>query len=77
MQKVLISIPDELAERMRTAIPARKRSKTIAKLIELEVKRREQQLYECAKAVEEDALLHEDRADWDVTLGDGLDDEAR
>ncbi len=77
MEKVLISIPDQLALRMRAAIPARQRSKTITHLIELEVKKREKALFECALAVEKDAALRKEMKDWDVTHEDGLNDESR
>ena len=76
MEKVLISMPDQLATRMRAAIPTRQRSKTIARLIEKEIKKRERALYECAAAVEKDSGLHHEMKDWDVTLQDGLDDES-
>jgi len=76
MGKVLISMPDELATRMKIAIPARQRSKTIVHLIEEEVKRREKRLYECAVAVEKDRNLRHEMEDWDITLQDGLDDES-
>ena len=76
MNKILISMPDQLAARMRAAIPARQRSKIITDLIEKEIKKREQSLYECAAAVEKDATLHNEMKDWDVTLQDGLDDES-
>ncbi|MCP4475612.1 MAG: hypothetical protein GY821_13810 [Gammaproteobacteria bacterium] len=79
MQRVLISIPDTLAMRMRAAIPAKKRSRVIASLIEHEVKMREQALRRCAQAVEKDAALAKELQDWDLTLLDGLesDDKAR
>lgn len=73
MQKVLISLPDQLASRLRATIPARQRSKIITRLIEAEVKRREKALYECALAVESDAALTKEMEEWDVTLTDGLD----
>ena len=76
MEKVLISIPDQLALRMRAAIPSRQRSKTITHLIELEVKRREKALFDCAAAVEKDAALRKEMKDWDVTQEDGLNDES-
>jgi hypothetical protein len=76
MKKVLISIPDDLAARMRVAIPARQRSKTITHLIEQEIEKREKTLYECAVAVEKDSKLHDEMKDWDVTLQDGLNDES-
>jgi len=77
VSKVLISMPDHLANRMKAAIPARQRSKVIAHLIEEEVKRRERSLYECAAEVERDSALNDEMKDWDITLQDGLDDESR
>ena len=76
MEKVLISIPGQLAARMRAAIPTRQRSKTITQLIEKEIEKREKALYDCAAAVEKEAALHREMKDWDVTLQDGLDDES-
>jgi hypothetical protein len=76
MSKVLISIPDDIASRMRAAIPDRQRSKVIVKLIETELKKREKALYDCAVAVEQDNLLNDEMDDWDVTLQDGLNDES-
>ena len=52
LSKVLISIPDQLAARMKAAIPQRQRSKIIVCLIEKEVEKRERELYDCAAAVE-------------------------
>ena len=76
MSKVLISIPDEIANRMRSAIPQRQRSKVIVRLIEKEIERREKTLYECALAVEQDAALNQEMGEWDVTLHDGLPNES-
>ena len=76
MTKVLISIPDKIAARMRSAIPQRQRSKVIADLIEKEVERREKSLFECALAVEKDNALRNEMDVWDVTLQDGLSDES-
>jgi len=75
MEKILISLPDQLASRMRSAIPARQRSKVLAHLIEEEIDRREKALYECALAVEQDKALTKDMSEWDVTLDDGLNDD--
>ncbi len=41
MEKILISIPNTLAVRMRASIPVRQRSKTIVHLIDKEVKKEE------------------------------------
>ena len=76
MNKVLISIHDQIASRMRAAIPQRQRSKVIAHLIEKEVERREKALYQCALAVENDQDLKEEMEDWNVTIQDGLHDES-
>lgn len=77
MTKVLISMPNQLVMRMRAAIPPRQRSKTIAHLIEKEIVKREQSLYKCAVAVENDAALNKEMQEWDITMTDGLDDESR
>jgi hypothetical protein len=52
--KVLLSLSDELYSRMQAVIPPRQRSKVVAGLIEEEIQKREQALYECALAVEQD-----------------------
>lgn len=75
MAKLLISLPQGLIIRLKAAVPDRQRSKIIQQLIEAEVKRREDALYKAALAVEKDQKLSEDMADWDVTAGDGLDDD--
>jgi metal-responsive CopG/Arc/MetJ family transcriptional regulator len=73
--KVLVSLPAELYARMQAVIPPRQRSKVVAELLEAEVRRREQELYECALAVEHDEQLQAEMADWDVTSGDGIETE--
>jgi metal-responsive CopG/Arc/MetJ family transcriptional regulator len=73
--KVLVSLPDNLYARMKAVIPARQRSKVVAGLLEEEVRRREQELYECALAVEQDEQLRAEMAEWDVTVGDGIEIE--
>jgi len=72
MHKILISLPDQLAKRMKAAIPERGRSKVIASLLEAEIAKREKKLYECALAVENDADLNADMEAWDLTIEDGL-----
>ncbi len=71
--KVLVSLSDELFARMQAVIPPRKRSKVVAGLLEEEVRRREQELYNCALAVEQDEQLQNEMADWDVSVGDGIE----
>jgi hypothetical protein len=76
MTNILISMPDQLASRMKSIIPPRQRSKVIANLIEGELNKRQQILYECALAVENDNVLHQEISEWDVTLQDGLENES-
>ena len=76
MHKILVSIPDQLAIRLRAAIPSRQRSKTISHLIEDEVAKREKLLYECAALVEKDLALNNEMKEWDTTSKDGLDNES-
>lgn len=76
MQKVLFSLPDHLVARMRASIPPKHRSKVIAGLLEHEIKRREEALYRCALRVEADEALREEMKDWEVTQGDGIEDES-
>jgi len=76
MHKVLVSIPDNLADRMKAIIPPRQRSKILVKLLEDEVKRREAELHQCALEVENDQALNAEMKDWDITIGDGIDAES-
>lgn len=70
--KLLISLPHDLASRWKAAVPPRKRSRVLRHLIENEIKRCEQKLYQCAQAVEKDEALAKEMKDWDVTLNDGI-----
>jgi len=61
---------------MRAIIPHRKRSEVISKILEEELKRREQELYKCACEVEKDEALNTEMLDWDVTVGNSIEPEA-
>jgi hypothetical protein len=58
---------------MTATNPPRQRSRLIAKLLEDELKKREQELYQAALAVEQDEELGAEMREWDVTLGDGIE----
>ena len=75
MQKVLVSLTDNLAVRMRAVIPNRQRSKVISEILEREVQKREKQLYQCAKNIETDDALNNEMSDWDIAVGDGIEIE--
>ena len=76
MEKILVSLPEDLVKRMKSVIPARKRSQVVKDLLEQEICRREEALFQCALAVEKDEALNQDMAAWDITVGDGIEPEA-
>jgi hypothetical protein len=76
MQKILVSLPDDLAARLKQMIPPRQRSRVIAEILESEINRREQALYQCAREVEADDALNNEMADWGVTVDDGIESES-
>ena len=76
MQKILVSLPDNLVARMKAVIPNRFRSKLVTELLEIEIKKREDELYSCACAVEADEGLNVEMEHWDVTIGDGIESES-
>lgn len=76
MEKILVSLPNDLVKRMKSVIPVRKRSQVVKDLLEQEIARREEALFQCALAVEKDEALNQDMAEWDVTTGDGIESEA-
>jgi hypothetical protein len=73
--QICIHLPEELAARFKTMVPARQRSAFVADLLDLALPREEDPLYRIALAVEEDEALAEEMADWEVTAGDGLGGE--
>mgnify|MGYP001183716907 CR=1 FL=1 len=77
MQKVLVSMPDTVLSRLRAVVPDRMRSKFITEVVEKEVRKREQALFECAQKVEKDKALNAEMVDWDATIGDGIEHESR
>ncbi|MBA4417043.1 MAG: hypothetical protein C0392_03895 [Syntrophus sp. (in: bacteria)] len=76
MEKILVSLPNDLVKRMKSVIPARRRSQVVKDLLEQEINRREEALFQCALAVEKDEALNKDMAEWDITAGDGIEPEA-
>ena len=76
MEEVLVSLPEQLATRMKAVLPREERSRTIAELIAREIDQREQQLARCARELEKDQHLQQDMKAWAATLNDGLSDEA-
>lgn len=73
MSKVMFSFPEQLVNRMKTAIPPRERSKVLACLLETEITKRERSLFLCAEELEKGKGVKKELANWDKKLGrDGL-----
>lgn len=75
MQQLLIRVPEELARRLKRRVPARGRSAFVQRLLEQALPPDEGEddpLYQAALAVEQDARLTAEMAEWDATVGDGL-----
>jgi hypothetical protein len=74
VQQILVSIPDELAVRMRSVITSGNRNRIISAILEKEIRKREQALYEAAVAVENDDAINAEMSDWEVAVDDGIID---
>lgn len=74
-RQILLRLPDELALRFRTRVPARQRSAFVQRLLEHALSEDEDDqdpLYLAAMAVEKDERLAEEMSEWDGALADGL-----
>ena len=71
--RVNFTLPEGIYDAFRVIIPKRQRSKVVSQLLKKEIERREKSISEIARAVENDKALSKERALWDKTLGDGLD----
>ena len=77
--QVLLHLPDDLASRFKAAVPPRQRSAFVAGLLQKALPEDEDPLYLIALEVEKDERLNAEMAEWDVVVGDGIEDtdEAR
>ena len=62
--RVTISLPDALARRFLAAVPDRRRSALVARLLEEELRRYEERLERACRAANRDAALAEDAGEW-------------
>ena len=74
--RVNFTLPRNVYMSLKASVPERKRSQLVARLIESELAKREDALYEAAKAVEKDKALNREMKDWEMTLDDGLGETA-
>ncbi len=76
MHKVLISVPEEVYVRMRTGIPDRQRSKVFTRLIESELARQEEAIYQAALALEKNEAACQEVKEWNNAFAnDGLEND--
>ena len=62
--RVTISLPDPLARRFQAAFPPRRRSSTVARLLEAELVRREGELAKACAGANADSRLAEEIVEW-------------
>jgi len=62
--RITLSLPDDLARRFLAAIPDRKRSAIVARLLEEELRRHEKQLEQACRAANQDAALATETTEW-------------
>ncbi len=78
-QQILIRIPEEVAARLKAVVPPRKRNKFVSQLVIDALEDYDQKLAGIAAQVtaeeQSDPERMQEIADWDVTVGDGIDDE--
>ena len=77
MTQLLLHLPDDLVRRLKRTVAPRQRSRFVQRLLEEALPPAEPEagdpLYQAALAVEADADLTAEMAEWEAaTLGDGL-----
>jgi len=75
-QQLLVRIPEELVRRLKRQVPARGRSAFVQHLLEQALAPEggdDDPMYRLACEVEQDDRLAAEMAEWDATVGDGLE----
>ena len=75
MTQMLIHLPDYLAEKFRSLIPAKQRSKYIESLLEEAFTKKDEELRLSAISLERDDDINKMIGDWDIASGDGIDED--
>lgn len=75
-EQLLLCLPDDLVRRFKRSVPSRRRSAFVQQLLEQalpSVQRNDDRLYQAALAVERDACLGAEMAEWEAaTVADSL-----
>ncbi len=72
MSQLLIHIPDSLANRFRSSVPAKQRSKYIENLLKASLLKEDKALLDCAKQIEQDPDINDLVLDFNNTSGDSV-----
>ena len=76
-QQSLTRLPEEVAAKLKAAVPARQRNKFVADLAATAVARHEDELAKIAAAVtheeKHNPKVAREMRDWEATVGDGLE----
>jgi metal-responsive CopG/Arc/MetJ family transcriptional regulator len=71
--RITISIPDSVARRFKAAIPPRRRSRLVARLLEHELEKRDKSLAAACRAANRDKALQHEIDEWQ-SFEDGIDE---
>ena len=69
--RMTLSIPDAVARRFRTAVPARQRSRVVTRLLERELGERDDTLAAACRAANSDRALQREIEEWQ-SFDDGI-----
>ena len=73
VMRVTLSIPDPTAHRFRAAVPPRRRSRLVTRLIEEELAKRDDALAAACRAANSDAALAREVEEWQA-FDDGVEE---
>jgi len=71
--RVTLSIPDATAHRFRAAVPPRRRSRLVTRLIEAELAKQDDALAAACRAANADTALEREIGEWQA-FDDGVDE---
>ena len=71
--RITLSIPDEVAHRFQASVPARQRSRLVTRLLEQELKERDNSLAAACRAANRDKALEKEIEEWQA-FEDGIEE---
>ena len=71
--RITVSIPDSVARRFQSAIPARKRSRLVTRLLEHELSRHDNALAAACREANRDKALEREIDEWQA-FDDGIEE---